>query len=47
MEVIIVHLFRLALIALTIGVVTLVIEKWPRKAFCKKRNLHDHIWVVH
>lgn len=42
------HFFHLSLIALAIGVVTLIIEKWPRprKAFCKKRNLHDHIWVV-
>lgn len=43
---VIAHFFHLALIALAIGVITLVIEKWPRKAFCKKRNLHDNIWVV-
>lgn len=46
MEVVVVHLFRLSLIALAIGIVTLVIEKWPKRRFVKKRNLHDSIWTT-
>lgn len=43
---VIAHFLHLALIALAIGIITLVVEKWPRKTFRKKRNLHDSIWVV-